>query len=64
MITLTAMMLAKEPLECNDGRTNNHFDCDDNREHDLKEARKQASLNATRVVMNHGMFDRELNLRT
>jgi hypothetical protein len=64
------MMLAKELLDCGDGRTNNHFDRDDNRKRGLKEARKQASSNATRVVMGHGMFDRDedrdklLNLRT
>ena len=56
------MMLAKEPLNCDDGCTNNHFDRDDNREHDLKEARKQASSNAMRVVMNRPRI-KSLNAR-
>ena len=53
------MMLASEPIDCNNGCTNNHFDCDDNREHDREEAHEQASLNAMRAAMNNGMFDRD-----
>ena len=58
-------MLANEPIDCDDARTNNHFDRDDNhdrdyhRDRDREEARKQASSNATRVAMNYGMFDRD-----
>ena len=54
-----ATMLANEPIDCDDGHMNNHFDRDDNRQWDREEARKQASLNATRVAMNYGMFDHD-----
>jgi len=53
------MMLTNEPIDCDDGRTNNHFDRDDNRKCDHKEAREQASSNATRVAMHYDMFDRD-----
>jgi hypothetical protein len=53
------MMLASEPIDCDDGCANNYFDRDDNRERNHEEAREQVNSNATRVAMNHGMFDRD-----
>jgi hypothetical protein len=50
-------MLANESIDCDDCRTNNHFDRDDNHERDRKEAREQVSSNAMRIAMNYGMFD-------
>ena len=35
-----ATMLASEPIDCDDGRTTNHFDRDDDRKHDREEARE------------------------
>ena len=52
-------MLTNEPIDCNNGRTNNHFDCNDNCKHNCEETCEQASLNAMRVAMNYGMFDRD-----
>jgi hypothetical protein len=59
MGVLIAMMLASEPINCNYGRTDNHFDRNENCEGNSEEALKQASLNAARVAMNYAMFDRD-----